>query len=371
MEIKKLSLKSRNRKSKSSFCIHVKDIKTVVYVIWVLLYHLILQRSNDVLSIVILGRLVAGISTSLFSLLMGWVLLDNALDNTKKTQYTLLELIKFCTLVIFVQIALNSLKWLGIVGEIALTLLFIYAVYISIRMYIQQNKSLCNWQYSFLGRVFARTIELSYYFILILAIIGTPAYLDRLLDNKHTPYHISNLQLEINELIGANEDTFRLLSDANFVSLPAEQKIQALTPIVEMEMCLLGIDNIRLISTNLSEEVQGQYNFISRTVELNNSLLEQDVSQIIHVILHECYHAYQYDCTCVIERYDISNQDLLMFRTLDYWYDELHFRQDFSIFDTDDYERYYYSSTELTARMYSDWRLNYYIDIIASMRPAV
>lgn len=67
--------------------------------------------------------------------------------------------------------------------------------------------------------------------------------------------------------------------------------------------------------------LRGYYNRWSRTVALNRTLLDTTAYECMFVCLHECYHAYQYDCIASMKRPGV-NRNLRLYEEVAEWQEE-------------------------------------------------
>lgn len=170
------------------------------------------------------------------------------------------------------------------------------------------------------------------------------------------------------ELGEQNRDELARLCESQYYELSLEEKLNTLQTVLNVETRFLGCDPVQLIGQEIPEKgLAGYYNLESSAVAINQEIVERDVEQAVHVVLHEAYHVYQEACCRSVREMELTQeqaqlrfyQDILRW---DYEFSNYHQCEDPS--DPADYYRYASQQIELTAEEYSDTWITFYRDFI-------
>lgn len=110
-----------------------------------------------------------------------------------------------------------------------------------------------------------------------------------------------------------------LPSQIEYNDMKIDERLEVLKMIVEYELNYLGVDKeIRVIYEEYENEIDGgYYSDNKKTISLKKEILESEdnLKEIIKILLHECYHAYQCECirninTSRVYRCDYNLRDI-------------------------------------------------------------
>ena len=161
-----------------------------------------------------------------------------------------------------------------------------------------------------------------------------------------------------------NKDILVRLKEENFAVLSREEKAEALQGIVDLEMVYYGIDAVPLKVEILDEDVRGSYDHESRVITVNQNILDLTTEEILEVVLHECYHAYQ--CACIEEvDWEHVNVELRLYKDILQWKEDLNsYVGAKMVSESNEYTEYYNQSCEQDARDYArEWAYWYMLFI--------
>lgn len=126
-----------------------------------------------------------------------------------------------------------------------------------------------------------------------------------------------------------NLATIAKLREAQWVFLSGQEKIDVLQVVADMEAQHLGIEPVTVVNSCLKETVLGQYTHTGRQVEIDLKKHEEGIPlDCIETILHECRHAFQFDC---VDTLDWTNPDVaegLYYEQVRKWQEEFQTQQE-------------------------------------------
>ena len=173
---------------------------------------------------------------------------------------------------------------------------------------------------------------------------------------------IGNSSVSYATNISNNMDTVLKLQEDIWKDLTAQERLNVLQTIADVERNYLGISNELTVGTaNLSEELLGYYNDRTHEVIISmDSLLYDDVYEVLDTLCHEVYHSYQHRLVDAYVASDAQIQNLRMFKNASYYLEEF---SDYKS-GTENFCSYYAQECESDAREYAESSvLDYYYRI--------
>ena len=148
-------------------------------------------------------------------------------------------------------------------------------------------------------------------------------------------------------------------------TMDTDERMEMLQTIVDVEANHLGLTlDLEVRMDDLGPTIAGYYNDSKKAIYIHEELVnDQDVFRAISTILHEAYHAYEYDLVNLYEDTPVSQRDLLLFDHCDEYLYEMHNYSDIlDIQDTDcpEFEDYYNQYMEMDSREYASSRISDY-----------
>lgn len=121
-----------------------------------------------------------------------------------------------------------------------------------------------------------------------------------------------------NETIAGNMDTVLLLQEDRWAELSAQEKLDVLQTVANIEATYLGIPHELHVKTDmLGEWVLGCYADDSHTIFVNAEMyLEESAHEMVRVISHEAYHAYEYRLVDLYQGASDSLRNLRLFNRI-------------------------------------------------------
>lgn len=171
--------------------------------------------------------------------------------------------------------------------------------------------------------------------------------------NSSTPY-ATNISNNMETVLKLQEDVWN--------DLTVQERLNVLQTIADIERNYLGISNELNVGTaNLSEELLGYYDDRTHEVIISmDSLLYDDVYEVLDTLCHEVYHSYQHRLVDAYVAADTQTQNLRVFKNASYYLEEF---SDYKS-GTEDFCSYYAQECESDAREYAESSvLDYYYRI--------
>ena len=132
-----------------------------------------------------------------------------------------------------------------------------------------------------------------------------------------------NVYPSLRGLVEDNIDTLRLMNEESWVEMDADQRADLLKVLADMETAYHGIDPVRICIEPLAENLLGCYVHSTRTVKINLGYLkEEDMETMVKTVLHECYHAYQFELVEIYLAADPEYKDTRIFSEAESYLDE-------------------------------------------------
>lgn len=160
-----------------------------------------------------------------------------------------------------------------------------------------------------------------------------------------------------------NAQTVAMLHEDNWKTLSLQEKADVLAVCKNIELRYLGVYNteIHLEVGDLEEGVLGIHNSNENTIVIDIVHLETDDSkEVLNTLLHECKHAYDWECVKAYNQLDNDYKNLHLFTNVAKYDEE--FR---TYVDSDkNFEEYYSQQLEVSARNYSKVAVEEYFDFI-------
>lgn len=91
-----------------------------------------------------------------------------------------------------------------------------------------------------------------------------------------------------------NKDKLLMLNKEKYKDLSQEERLEALNYLVQLQMDYLGVDDkITLYCDNISGQgLAGYANYDDKEIVVDSKIMMNSREQVMHTILHECYHIY-------------------------------------------------------------------------------
>lgn len=164
-----------------------------------------------------------------------------------------------------------------------------------------------------------------------------------------------------------NKDKLLMLNKEKYKDLSQEERLEALNYLVQLQMDYLGVDDkITLYCDNISGQgLAGYANYDDKEIVVDSKIMMNNREQVMHTILHECYHIYQHKCMELLEDVELSDEikSLRMFKDIEQWrYETDNYKTAES--DKESIEVYDSQSLEIEADAYSERWLKIYIKYI-------
>lgn len=160
-----------------------------------------------------------------------------------------------------------------------------------------------------------------------------------------------------------NAETVVMLHEDNWETLSLKKRADVLAVCKNIELRYLGIYNkeIHLEVGDLDEGVLGIHNAKENTIVIDIGHLENsDSKDVLRTLLHECKHAYDWECVAVYNQVADEYKSLRMFTNIAKYDKE--FRT--PIDNDKNFEEYYAQLVEVSARNYSEIVVEEYFDFI-------
>lgn len=173
----------------------------------------------------------------------------------------------------------------------------------------------------------------------------------------------NNIEVNINQSYDLSEYSHVLIKfqEENWNNIGIKEKELAINELVQIEMIyLLGeLDKALKVTLNdiENQSLYGYYTYKDDMITLNTNALSNRLITIF-VVLHECYHRYQYELINVLE--DKMNTHFMMMREVKQWKEEY----ENYISASQNYEKYYNQHLEKSAREYAKERIYVYLNLI-------
>lgn len=213
-----------------------------------------------------------------------------------------------------------------------------------VRMNLRHSKFICKYG------------EISLLITLIIAplILGAPSVSNEINSNSY----INSNSFDLYEYT----DDLSIFESNLWTESTLEERLEATQKAVDIEIAELGVNHrVEVETSNLSEYTLGSYSYGEQSIEIDTEYLEKCSNrEILDLICHECYHAYQHS---LIESYNSVADDykgLMIYRNVENYkyellnYDEL----------SEDFYSYYDLNLERDARNYAQNRVDYYLLLV-------
>lgn len=162
--------------------------------------------------------------------------------------------------------------------------------------------------------------------------------------------------------VSDNMDTVLKLKEEIWTGLSVQERLDVLQVIAQIERSYLGISSELIVGVaNLDENILGYYNDGTHEIVINlESLLNDEVYEVLDTLCHEVYHSYQHRLADVYNSADANTQNLKLFKDLSSYVEELN---DYKS-GIEDYYTYYTQEIESDAREYAKYSVYDYYYII-------
>ena len=241
---------------------------------------------------------------------------------------------------------------IGITGSIAYILMTLKYSKSKARL---KNRSFNKKRFCALG---ARTIITSCCSLVVIYITGTAVTGIQL---YRPTTEASDTSSGFIEYIDENSDTFDLLEESKWQTLPNNQKLDVLQMVCNGERIRLGIQSsIRIKSRYFENNLLGSYVKADQTIIINTKLLKEGTAEeVMACTTHECFHSLQYDLVALYDSVPDEKKKLMIFNTVEKYKTEFSNYKDGYCADFDDY---YDQSVEEDARSYSNYAPDVYLE---------
>lgn len=159
-----------------------------------------------------------------------------------------------------------------------------------------------------------------------------------------------------------NFDTVRLLQEEEWGELDAQQKLDVLGVVMNIEIRYLGINHeLDLQCRVLNGKIAAHYTDKDHAIVIDLSHLKNaPASTVLASLCHECYHAYQHQ---IIELYENTPEE---YRSMPLFQNAVTYIEEFSDYEdgSKDYSKYYYQVVEMQARKYARLAVEEYYSTI-------
>ena len=157
--------------------------------------------------------------------------------------------------------------------------------------------------------------------------------------------------LSSDNMLLSNLSTIALFEENVWQQLGDQEKIDALQVIADIETHHLRIEPVMVVAASLGGPILGAYDYNRRHVRIDlDKHTDMKGINTINTILHECRHAYQFDCVDAADWTDSKVLDGIYFEELRQWLAEQRNPIDYA----DDAQGYYSMAIEQDAREYAD-----------------
>lgn len=160
-----------------------------------------------------------------------------------------------------------------------------------------------------------------------------------------------------------NIETVAMLHEDNWQTMSLKERADVLTVCKNIELNYLGIYNkeIHLEVGDLEDGVLGIHNPNEDTIVIDIVHLETDDSkEVLNTLLHECKHAYDWECVKAYNQLGDDYKNLYLFTNVAKYDEE--FRTPIDV--DENFEEYYAQLIEVSARGYSERVVEEYFDMI-------
>ena len=195
---------------------------------------------------------------------------------------------------------------------------------------------------------------------MIMILIGINAVFGTsLLRPSVAPAKQSNVE---EQTIANNMETLLLLREDTWKTLSAEEKINVLQTVANIEQRYLGLPNeLNVGASNLREGLAGYYSDSTHEIIVSMDCLLNDSSrELVDTICHEAYHSFQHR---TIDAYDEASDEM---KNLYLYYDATIYKEEFSnyIDGKEDLCSYYTQTVEHHSRLYASSATDEYFERI-------
>ncbi|MBQ3545899.1 MAG: hypothetical protein IJA34_13105 [Lachnospiraceae bacterium] len=157
--------------------------------------------------------------------------------------------------------------------------------------------------------------------------------------------------------------SLKTLKEYKYMSI--DERMEVMKSIVDYELDYLGVDeNISLIYEKYDDNKGGYYSDGDKLISINENNIENPdyLKEVIMTVLHECYHAYQYECVRDINdsNYKAYNYNLRDYKKILIWKYEFENYCDSKM----NYDDYINQGVESEAEMYKMFAILKYEEYI-------
>lgn len=160
-----------------------------------------------------------------------------------------------------------------------------------------------------------------------------------------------------------NAETVAMLHEDNWKTLSLKERTDVLAVCKNIELSYLGVYNqeIHLEVGDLEEGVAGIHNPNEDTIVIDIVHLENSDSRaVLKTLLHECKHAYDWECVKAYNQLDDDYKNLNLFTNVARYDEEFRTHVD----SNKNFEEYYAQACEVSARNYSEVAVEEYFEFI-------
>ena len=183
---------------------------------------------------------------------------------------------------------------------------------------------------------------------IILVIAFNEVFGNGILHSKTVSFIYSDIE---DQTLVNNIETVALLEETRWNELSAQEKIDVLQVVANIEQRYLGLPHeLNVGATNLNEGTMGSYNDAAHQISIDlDHLVDDNPESVLNTLLHEAFHAYEHRCWDAYVTASDKDRALKMFREVAIYGEEF---TDYIDGDDDSYG-YYMQSCEEDARDYA------------------
>ena len=206
-----------------------------------------------------------------------------------------------------------------------------------------------------------------YHCRMIVGVVLTVVYLLSLILAIFCGVSVSHEQKSVNPGAGEvtlkdNLEIVKLLREEFWVDLSVQERIDVLQTIANIEASHLGLPHkLKVISVSIDEKTLGYYADQTHTIAINACVLQNSGTQeVLEVLVHEAYHAYEYRLAELYRAADDNLQDLRLLQRAKIYSEELETYIDGEV----DPVGYMFQSVEIDCDAYAAAAVDDYFTVI-------
>ena len=187
-----------------------------------------------------------------------------------------------------------------------------------------------------------------------------------MLDGKKSVVPSGENYLE-NTIKGNYERLSVLLDEDEWNALSVKEKSGVLQLVCNIEATFLGLDHELNLKIDNTRQISGAYNEKTHTITICG-IDTYSPDDLLDTICHEAYHAMEHAVVKVYDSLPSESQDLYYFANAMFWKEEFeNYRSAEMEEDSADLFAYYFQETEIAARNYAEFKVEYYFNQIQEL----